>query len=75
MLEVKFWPPPAWTSVAVRWDWLMEHHGRDPNEIYNWVIREPGGQFHLSGLDNVGGFDYRFERPEDATWFRLNLPR
>jgi len=75
MLELKDWPPPDWTSVAVRWDWLMEHHSRDPNEIYNWVIREPGGRFHLSGLDNIGGFDYRFERPEDATWFRLNLPR
>ena len=74
MKEVKFWPPPDWTSIPVHWDWIMARHTRDPNKIYNWVIRAPGGNFHLSGLDNAGGFDYRFENSKDATWFRMNLP-
>ena len=74
MIHVKEWPIPAWTSVPVRWDWIMEKNTRNPNDIYNWVIRAEGGCFHLSGLEDVGGFDYRFERPEDATWFRINLP-
>lgn len=75
MIEYKTWPPPDWTSVAVRWDWVMEHHSRDPNVIYNWVIRSPGGRFHLSGYDDGGGFNYRFEDAKDATWFRMNLPQ
>jgi len=79
MIEYKDWPPPEdWTSVKLSWDWVMQHHTHNTNDIYNWVIRAPGGRFHISGY-NVGkpgeGFDYRFERPADATYFSLNLPR
>jgi hypothetical protein len=76
MTEVKTWPPPKnWISVKISWKWMLNHHTHYPNEIQQWILDTPGGRFHLSGYDAGEGFDYRFEDPKDAIWFRLNLPR
>jgi hypothetical protein len=70
------WPPPEdWVEVRLSWKWTMLHYTHQTNTIYRWVLDAPGGRFHLSGYGNSEGFSYRFERPEDATWFRLNLPK
>ena len=69
------WPRPDWISVKISWAWCMLHHTHNPNDIYHWVLKAPGGRFHLSGYDDGEGFDYRFENPEDATYFSLNLPK
>ena len=53
----------------------MKSHTRNPNDIFNWLHKQPGGRFHLHGYNSTEGFAYRFERPKDATWFRLNLPK
>ena len=75
MIKHECWPPPDWTEVAITWDWIMNSHTRNPNDIFNWLHKQPGGRFHLHGYNSTEGFAYRFERPKDATWFRLNLPK
>jgi len=72
MIHYDAWPPPNWTEVVVLWAYIMEHNTHNPNDIYNWVRRQPGGRFHLHGYKCTEGFAYRFEDPKDATWFRLN---
>ena len=70
------WPPPEdWEEVRISWGWMMKNHTHNANDIYNLILAAPGGEFHLSGYGYHEGFSYRFKRPQDATWIRLNLPR
>lgn len=75
MTKVEMWPPPDWEEVVITWDWVMDSHRHDINEIFQWAIDAPGGCFHLHGKGERHDFAFRFEDPKDATYFRLNLPR
>ena len=70
MEKVDGWPPPEdWTEVVITWDQLLRDNTYRP--IFNWVADHPGGRFHLHGYMSTEGFAFRFERPEDATLFKL----
>jgi hypothetical protein len=71
MIHIEKWPPPDWPEVVIKWEYIMKHKSHDPNTIYNWLIDQPGGYFHLHGYKSTEGFAYRFQRPEDATMFAL----
>ena len=53
----------------------MDSKKHNINDIFQWVLDAPGGQFHLHGKGDTHDFAFRFERPEDATYFSLHLPR
>jgi hypothetical protein len=52
----------------------MTSYNHHPNELFNWVTAQPGGRWHLHGTGSQSDFSFRFENPQDATWFRMNLP-
>lgn len=64
-------PPPKWTSVVVTWDDIMNHPHYNIREILAWVETTPGCRYHLHGHESTAGFDFRFENPKDATYFKL----
>lgn len=65
-------PPPAWSSVVILWEDIL-HNGNDYpiREILSWIDDAPGGRYHLHGYQWDKGFDFRFENPRDATYFKL----
>lgn len=79
------WPPPeTWTAVRVSWRTMLDDPEKSPKKILEWIENAPGGQWHLSGWEEyqrqathgapwngVDGFEFRFERAEDALLFRL----
>lgn len=67
------WPPPNWEEIVVTWEWIMASRRHDINELYKWVNKQPGGNYHIHGNDH-GDFAFRFENPSDATWFSLHIP-
>ena len=69
MIQFQGWPPPDWTEVVVTWDTMLAQH--NVQDIIKWVEEAPGGRFHLHGWKSTEGFAYRFEKPEDATYFKL----
>lgn len=75
MTQVDLWPYPPWLEVRVSWEWIMEHHTHSANDLYQWVLDAPGGDFHISGYGDAEGFSYRFKNAKDATWFVMNLPK
>ena len=71
MKKVEECPPPDWVSVVITWDDIFNGPTFPIREILNWIDLAPGGDYHLSGLDDTQGFDFRFRTPADATYFRL----
>lgn len=64
-------PHPNWTEVIILWGEILEPPKYPIREILEWVANAPGGRYHLHGYKSTEGFAFRFERPEDATYFRL----
>ena len=64
-------PWPDWTEVIVLWDDIFDPPRYPISQILDWVDTAPGGRYHLHGYKRTEGFAFRFERPEDATYFKL----
>lgn len=64
-------PWPDWEEVIILWDNIHKPPSYPIREILNWIESAPGGKYHLHGYKSTEGFAFRFERPEDATFFRL----
>ena len=64
-------PHPDWTEVIIPWGEILEWPRYPIRQILDWVEKTPGGKYHLHGHEAVNGFSFRFERPEDATHFKL----
>ena len=64
-------PHPDWAEVILLWEEILEPPRYPIREILTWIDRAPGGQYHLHGYKSTEGFAFRFERPEDATYFKL----
>ena len=64
-------PAPKWTEVLVLWDNIVNHPQYNIREILAWIDNAPGGRYHLHGHNSTDGFAFRFERSEDATYFKL----
>lgn len=64
-------PHPDWTEVIVLWGEILEPPKYDIKKILKWVDEYPGGRYHLHGYNSTEGFAFRFEQPEDATYFKL----
>jgi hypothetical protein len=72
MKQFTAWPPPDWTECVVTWDWIMSDYGCHPDEFYKWCNDYNSvGRYHVHGWQGTEGFAFRFERREDATWFKL----
>jgi hypothetical protein len=64
-------PPPDWETVIVLWDNILNPPYYNISGILKWIEEAPGGRYHMFGHGYTLGFDFRFERPEDATYFKL----
>ena len=64
-------PPPDWTEVIIWWGDITAGPQYPIREILKWLPDATGGRYHLHGHDFSAGFNFRFEQPEDATYFRL----
>lgn len=64
-------PWPNWQEVVVLWDNITAPPFYNIKEILAWLPTAPGGRYHLHGYNRIEGFAFRFERPEDATYFKL----
>lgn len=71
MKKIEQWPPPDWTEVIVLWSDILGGPAYPINKIFKWIEKYPGGQYHLHGYQCTEGFAFRFERPEDAVYFKL----
>lgn len=71
MYKVDRWPPPDWTEIIILWDEVLSYPNYPIRDIIAWIDETPGGQYHLHGHNSTDGFAFRFERPEDATYFKL----
>jgi hypothetical protein len=67
----EMWPPPDWTEVIILWDDIHKGPRYPIKDILAWVDSTPGGRYHLHGHNSTEGFAFRFERAEDATYFKL----
>jgi hypothetical protein len=64
-------PPPGWVQIVILWDDVFNGPRYPIKEILKWVDDHPGGEYFLQGFRSTDGFDFRFERAEDATFFKL----
>jgi hypothetical protein len=64
-------PHPDWTEVIILWGEVLEPPRYPIKKILEWIDATPGGRYHLHGYQSTEGFAFRFERPEDATYFKL----
>lgn len=64
-------PHPDWTEVILLWEEILKPPRYPIREILKWVEDTPGGKYHLHGYKSTEGFAFRFERSEDATYFKL----
>ena len=64
-------PPPNWTSVVILWEDILNKPEYPISKILKWVETAQGGRYHLHGYDWDKGFDFRFENPHDALYFKL----
>jgi hypothetical protein len=64
-------PRPDWTEIIILWDEVLNYPYYPIKDILAWVDQAPGGQYHLHGYNSTEGFAFRFENPEDATYFKL----
>lgn len=72
MIQMMTWPPPEWTEVVITWDQILEDRQLNPNMLYDWCDKRPGGMYHVHGWRSTEGFAFRFERKSDAVLFALN---
>jgi hypothetical protein len=64
-------PWPDWEEVIIWWSDITMGPQYPIREILAWISTAPGGRYHLHGHNWTEGFAFRFERPKDATYFRL----
>ena len=64
-------PPQGWVQIIIVWDDILKGPKYPIKEILEWVDDYPGGYYFLQGFRSTEGFDFRFEHPEDATFFKL----
>jgi hypothetical protein len=64
-------PHPNWTEVIIVWEEIIDEPFYPIRDILKWLDEEPGGRYHLHGYKGIEGFAFRFEHPEDATYFKL----
>ena len=69
MTKIETWPPPRWRSIKILWADVFDGPRYPIREILDWIDSAPGGDYHLSGLNEIKGFDFRFRDPKDATYF------
>jgi hypothetical protein len=67
----ELWPPPKWTEIIILWDDVLRGPKYPIRDILEWVNSVPGGRYHLHGYKSTEGFSFRFERSEDAVYFKL----
>ena len=65
------YPYPEWDEVIILWDYIIQPPKYDIKKILIWLETAPGGRYHLHGYNFTEGFSFRFENPQDATYFRL----
>ena len=61
----------AWEEIVILWEDVFEGPKYPIKKILDWITTAPGGRYHLHGWNSTEGFCFRFERPEDATYFKL----
>jgi hypothetical protein len=72
MEKIKYqYPYPKWEKVLILWDNITNHPHYPIKEILDWIDDAPGGRYHLHGYKSTEGFEFRFENPKDATYFKL----
>lgn len=71
MDKVEFDPSDGWTLVVVTWDDIMNHPHYPIRDILEWIEEHKGGRYTLRGYESTEGFEFRFELPEDAVYFKL----
>ena len=64
-------PPNDWVQIIIRWDDILNGPTYPIKDILAWVEDTPGGYYFLQGFRSTEGFDFRFEHPADATFFKL----
>jgi hypothetical protein len=69
--KVECWPPPDWIKVVITWDEVFAGMSYPLKEILDGINKMPGGRYHLHGYKSTEGFEFRFEDPEDAVYFKL----
>ena len=65
------YPHPPWEEVIILWENILEEPRYPIKEILDWIEMVPGGRYHLHGHKFTEGFEFRFENPQDATYFKL----
>ena len=71
MRKIETWPPPNWHSVKILWDDILGGPKYPIREILDWIDDAPVRDYHLSGLEQTKGFDFRFKDAKDASYFTL----
>lgn len=71
MEKISQTPPDTWTQVIILWEHILKEPGYPIKKILEWVEEHDGGQYYLRGYNSTDGFDFRFERAEDATMIKL----
>ena len=61
----------SWEEVIILWQDGFAGPKYPIREILNWIDATEGGRYHLRGFNSTEGFCFRFERPADATHFKL----
>ena len=69
------YPHPDWEEVVILWEDILNEPYYDINAILEWTEIAPGGRYHLHGYKFTKGFEFRFENPQDATYFKLKWIR
>ena len=64
-------PHDNWEEVIILWEDVFDGPKYPIRKILDWIETAPGGRYHLHGFNSTDGFCFRFERPEDATHFKL----
>jgi hypothetical protein len=72
MERVKFRPlPKDWELVIIDWEDILNPPNYQIKEILDWIDNYDGGRYHLQGYQQTNGFEFRFENPKVATYFKL----
>jgi hypothetical protein len=64
-------PHPDWSEVVILWNDITDGPYYPIRDILIWIDSAPGGRYHLHGYQFDKGFAFRFEDPQDATYFKL----
>jgi hypothetical protein len=71
MIKVEDPTPADWTVIVIHWDDILQGPEYDIMEILKWVDEADGGHYNLLGYNATDGFEFHFERPEDAVLMKL----